>query len=95
MSNVRKKILIIGRHQDLMQKILLLLKKNGYEADGTSSNDEAVALFPQKKYDAVIIGGGVDNESKYYFETAFKKINPDIIIIHAHPTTILDELSKI
>jgi PleD family two-component response regulator len=89
-----KKVLVIGRHADMLENVKALLQTNGYESFGATQNEEAIKLFNATKPDAIIIGGGVDFESRNYFHLAFIKINPAVKIIDAHPHTILNDLKK-
>ncbi len=86
-------ILIIGRHADMLAKITEILKQHGYKAIGKITNQEALLSFQSNTFDAVIIGGGVDKESRELFHKEFPKTNPTIAIIDAHPHTVLNDLN--
>lgn len=88
-----KKILVIGRHADMMSKITHLLNQHGYDSIGELTNEGAVNAFKSNVIDAVIIGGGVDTESRTYFHEEFLRMNPNVKIIDAHPQTVLQDLS--
>lgn len=90
----KKKILVIGRHSDMMMKITGILREKGYDATGSLNNEEAIALFRTTKADAVIIGGGVDTESRHLFHSLFLEMHPDVKIIDAHPHTLLPDLKN-
>jgi DNA-binding NarL/FixJ family response regulator len=87
-----EKILIIGRHASMLTKIADMLKQNGYIAIGKMTNGDAMLAYKSENIDAVIIGGGVDSDSREYFHREFPKINPKIKIIDAHPQTVLADL---
>jgi DNA-binding NtrC family response regulator len=87
-----EKILIIGRHADMLEKVSTMLNRQGYSATGKQWNEEALTAFKAEKFDAVVIGGGVDNESRDFFHTEFPRLNPLVKIIDAHPQTILADL---
>lgn len=89
-----EKVLIIGRHADMLTKITELLKQHGYNAFGKITNDDAVAAFKLEMPNAVIIGGGVDTESRDFFHLEFPRINPKVKIIDAHPQTVLIDLKS-
>jgi DNA-binding NtrC family response regulator len=89
-----EKILVIGRHADLMVKIIDVLKQHGYTATGKQWNEEAIEAFKNGSFEAVIIGGGVDDESRALFHTEFPKLNSKVKVIDAHPQTILSNLKK-
>jgi hypothetical protein len=87
-----EKILVIGRHADMLLKVTDMLKQHHYFAIGEQFNDEALATFKANDITAVIIGGGVDEESRAFFHSEFHKLNPKIKMIDAHPQTILASL---
>jgi precorrin-6B methylase 2 len=89
-----EKVLAIGRHESMLAKVTALLKQHGYEAVGKQWNEEAIAAFKADTFHAVIIGGGVDIESRNLFHKEFPKINPQIKIIDGHPQTVLSDLQK-
>lgn len=88
------KILVIGRHPGLMENVLGMLRQQGYEATGALTNEEALRRF-DPGIQAVIIGGGVDGESRRLFRKEFLKINPAVKVIDGHPHTILSDLRQI
>lgn len=87
-----EKILIIGRHADMLRNISEMLKQHGYNAIGKLTNEDAILAVKSDSIDAVIIGGGVDNDSRNFFHREFPKTNPNIKIIDAHPQTVLAQL---
>ncbi len=87
-----EKVLVIGRHADMLVKITGLLQQHGYTAIGKTTNQDAIVAFKADTIDAVIIGGGVDDESRELFHTEFPKINPNVKVIDAHPQTVLSDL---
>ncbi|NUO00081.1 MAG: hypothetical protein HUU01_05645 [Saprospiraceae bacterium] len=87
-----EKLLVIGRHANILEKITAMLNEQGYLATGKQWNEEAIAAFKKEHFDAVIIGGGVDNESRELFHIEFPKLNPQVKIINAHPQTVLADL---
>ncbi len=86
-------VLVIGRHQFIMNKVIEVLKNHNYKAFGVGIDKEAIDFVKNNKVDAVLIGGGVENESRILFDSAFKKVNPDIKIIESHPNTFLEDLN--
>ena len=90
----QEKVLVIGRHESMLAKVTALLKEHNYQATGRQSNEEAIAAFESDIFDAVIIGGGVDAESRHVFYTTFPTINPKVKIIDGHPQTILSDLQE-
>lgn len=89
-----KRVLVIGRHADMLTKVVFMLQKHGYSAVGEQWNEQAIATFKRDSIQAVVIGGGVDEESRAYFHREFFKLNPSVRIIDSHPQTILTDLQK-
>ncbi len=89
-----EKILVIGRHAEMLEKITNMLKLHGYNAIGKISNEEAIVAFKSDIIDAVIIGGGVDSDSRNFFHSSFPTINPAVKIIDAHPQSVLSDLKE-
>lgn len=90
----QKNILVIGRHADMLQNVLQLLQANNYQANGAITNQDAFHLFSVENFDAIIIGGGVDVESRTLFHSEFVRLKPSIKVIDAHPQTVLRDLQK-
>jgi hypothetical protein len=87
-------ILIIGRHQFIMDRVIPLLKEHNYNAFGVATDEEAIDFVKNNKVDAVLIGGGVEDASRKLFHTEFITINPNIKIIDASPKTVLEDLKE-
>ncbi|MBY0436390.1 MAG: hypothetical protein K2U26_20025 [Cyclobacteriaceae bacterium] len=91
---IEKKVLVIGRHPEIMQRVLTLLQQHGYNAIGKQENEEALTAFNNDSFQAVVIGGGVDSTSRALFHREFSRLNPCVKIIDAHPLTVLQELKS-
>lgn len=89
-----KKILVIGRHAHMLQNVMNLLNNNGYMAYGETDNQKAIATFKTAGVHAVIIGGGVDDASRRYFEETFRQLQPRVKIIYAHPHSVLMDVQQ-
>lgn len=84
-----EKVLVIGRHPDMLAKVTAMLKNHNYAAIGALTNEEAIQKFTEEKPVAVLIGGGVDSESRTLFHRIF---SPSVKVIDAHPQTVLSDL---
>jgi hypothetical protein len=87
-------ILVIGRHQFIMDRVIPLLKAHNYNAYSVATDQEAIDFVKNNKVDAVLIGGGVEDESRKLFHTEFISINPNIKIIDASLKTLLEDLKE-
>ena len=79
----------------MLDKVTLLLGKHGYEAYGAQTNEDAIKKFEYIQPQAVIIGGGVDYNSRVLLKAAFKKSNPAVRILDAQPQTVLTDLENL
>lgn len=86
--------MVIGRHTEIMYKIIQLLKSEGYIAKGFLTHTEAENSFKSENFDGVVIGGGVDSPTRNLIQSEFPKINPRAKIIDAHPSTLLADLDR-
>jgi CheY-like chemotaxis protein len=84
-----EKVLVIGRHADMLARVSDMLKNHNYNPLGAQTNEEALQKFADEKPQAVIIGGGVDSESRALFHRTF---SPSAKVIDAHPQTVLGDL---
>jgi CheY-like chemotaxis protein len=87
-----EKILVIGRHADMLARITNMLKNHQYNAFGAQTNEEALQKFEDEKPEAVIIGGGVDSESRALFHRTFSL---SAKVVDAHPQTVLADLKAV
>jgi DNA-binding NtrC family response regulator len=85
-------LLVIGRHADMMAKVSAMLTSHGYQPHGALTNDAAFAIFQDQPIAAVVIGGGVDDESRARFHREFVRLRPGVHVIDAHPQTLLAAL---
>ena len=91
-------ILVMGRHADMMEKVLLLLKQLGYEqVTGMLTNEEVVAALLTKQYRVLIIGGGVDAETRQMIIALLAEKNiPTKIVAHfGNPATLDEEIKNV
>lgn len=93
--NSTHNILVIGRHQQMMDSVKALLTQHSYNVFTAIKNDEAFYIFDKENIDAIVIGGGVDAESRNLFHTTFSNKKTTVKIVDAHPHTILKDLENI
>jgi DNA-binding response OmpR family regulator len=82
MEPVKVNILVIGRHQEILETVLRIINKSEHwAAQGTQTDEEAIVLFDQQKFDIVLLCGGIAEESEAALRTIFTEKDPEIIII--------------
>lgn len=75
-------ILVIGRHSQILETVLRLINaQQAWKAIGALTDHEAREKFRRDKFDLVLIGGGVEEESERSLRNEFEKIDPQIKII--------------
>lgn len=75
-------VLVVGRHAEIMQTVLKLLNSTpDWEATGALADEEAIELFHQRRFDLVLIGGGVEPESLAKLRAIFTFQNPLVKIV--------------
>ena len=80
MENIQ--ILAIGRDPVILQKLLRFINENPkWEGSGTVSDETAIEVFLQRKYDVVLLIEPLAEESEKKFNSLFTFNNPDLIFI--------------
>ena len=75
-------ILAIGRDPVILQKLLRFINENPkWEGSGTVSDETAIEVFLQRKYDIVLLIDSLGEESEKKFNSLFTFNNPDLIFI--------------
>jgi hypothetical protein len=75
-------ILVIGRHAEIMETVLRLLRSQpAWSAEGALTDAEANARFQTQAFDLVLIGGGVEPASEARFREEFTRLRPAVKII--------------
>ncbi len=75
-------ILVVGRHEEILQTVLRLINKNDdWNAEGCLHDEEAVKLFNERNFDLVLLSGGIDEVCEENLRNCFMKKNPAIKII--------------
>ncbi|MCX5084307.1 hypothetical protein [Streptomyces sp. NBC_00401] len=56
--------LVLGRTPARVTEVLATLRADGFDAEGVSTDEEALKLLETEEFGALIIGGGVEPESR-------------------------------
>ena len=81
-KNYPVKILVIGRHLEILDKVVELINKNTpHQASGVLTDDEALNLFKNGKFDIVLLCGGIEPSSDKKLREFFLQEKPGIKII--------------
>ncbi|EHQ24439.1 hypothetical protein [Mucilaginibacter paludis] len=80
MSNIQ--ILVIGRHAEITSTIIRLINnKPDWKCTGVLTDEEAIAAFDEKSFNAVLIGAGVTPQEKQQLCDIFHAKKPGIPVI--------------
>lgn len=75
------KVLVIGKNQETLEKVLTGLRTKGIMAHGTIEIETASVDFDAKNLALVAFGGGVDAPIREKLKSEFKQQNPDVILL--------------
>jgi DNA-binding NarL/FixJ family response regulator len=82
MEAAKTNILVIGRHEEILETVLRIIRKSeDWTAQGTLTDEKAITLFGDQKFDIVLLCGGITEESEAQLRSAFTQKDPAIIII--------------
>ena len=75
-------ILVVGRHEEIMQTLLRLINANDqWQARGTLDDAEAMQLFSAFDFDMVLLSSGIDENCEDTLCAYFRANKPLIKII--------------
>jgi hypothetical protein len=78
----RVEILVICRHEGILQTIVRLVNNNPeWHAVGAVSDDEAITAFDAQSFRLVLLGSGIEKESDEKLRSYFILKSPAIAIV--------------
>lgn len=81
-TNMKKRILAIGRNKEILETLLRLIHKNhNWQAAGALTDEEAIELFNTEQPDLVLLSNGIDDQSEQTLRSYFIRARPSVIII--------------
>ena len=79
---MKTQLLVIGRHEEILQTVLRLINKNDdWEAKGSLEDSEAIRLFDDYNFDIVLLSSGISENCEEILCNYFRDKKPGIIII--------------
>lgn len=82
MEPVKVNILAIGRHEEILETVLRIINKSeNWIAVGALTDEKAIVLFEEQKFDIVLLCGGIEEECEAVLRATFTEKDPEIIII--------------
>ncbi|XXX76320.1 hypothetical protein WMF30_52590 [Sorangium sp. So ce134] len=83
MASRAKRILVIGRRLDILERSVAALNQQGHSAVGTVSHSPD-AEFHAGDFDLITIGGGVDAATRERLHARFKEQNKDVMVLDVY-----------
>ena len=81
-----RRILVVERHQDVVDRVTSLLEGNAYIVTSTVSDDVALDLAGSADFDALVIGSGMPHSDMAYLREEVRRRKPGIEIVVSHGT---------
>ena len=90
-----RRILVVGRDQDVVDRVTKLLESNAYIVTSTTNDDVALDLAGSADFDALVIGDGVPHSDMAYLREEVRRRKPGIEIVVSHgPDSVLTLLRQ-
>ena len=78
----KAEILVIGRNEHILATVERLINNNpNWHATPCLTDDLAIAACKQQRFDLVLLGGGIDENSDAYLRRTISSLHPGIKII--------------
>lgn len=90
------RMLVVGRHASILARATALLEGADYVVAGALTDDDATRLMASG-FDALLLGGGVEPDSRTRLRAAFEAASPGRPVIEHYggPHGLLDHVNRI
>ena len=93
--NSSKRIVILGRQAEDLDRLTRILEGAGYIVASTTSDGIAIDMVGSSPYDALLIGGGVAEADRRYVSTQARNRDADIMVLTVNsPRSVLTQLAQ-
>ena len=87
------RILIVGRHQDRVDRTTAILERVGYIVTSTLDDGVALDLVGSSQFDALLIDREVSPSDRRYVTTQAREADPDTrVVVVENPEAVLTRL---
>ena len=87
------RILIVGRHQDRVDRTTAILERVGHIVTGTLDVGVAIDLVGSAQFDALLIDREVSPQDRRYVTTQSREADPDTrVVVVENPEAVLTRL---
>jgi len=89
-----KTVLIFVKYETILDVIDSHLSEHNYETITTSEEEEAIEIIKNKDFDAILIGGGINKDSRQKVLDIIKEEKPETKIVEHYggPYTVIDSV---
>ena len=89
-------VLVVGKHEYVLEKVEGILKGKGYSTAGSVEYDEVLKLLRDKEIDLLFIGGGIPPHERMGYLEFVQSQKPDVRVVEhfGGPATILKEVAE-
>ena len=93
--DMQRRILLVSRQPEMMDKVTSILESDGYIVSGTSNDDIAVDLAASSEFDALLVGGGVSEKERAALTAEIRRYRPSIAVVRSNaPESVLTLLNQ-
>jgi hypothetical protein len=90
-----KRVLIVGVHSHLMERVVADVRNGGHDAEGVLVDQDPVEAILHGGWDAVAIGGGVEETVRAGLHASATTLDPTPEVIDVYgPGTLLARLDR-
>ncbi|WP_437779335.1 hypothetical protein [Sorangium sp. So ce1097] len=92
MASRARRILVIGKRADILERGVAALNQQGYSAVGTVSASPD-AEFHAGGFDLITVGGGVDPATRARLHARFKEQNKDVMVLDVYAPIAMQQIA--
>ena len=90
-----KRVLLLGRYEDVMDHITRLLEEVGFTVTSTVSEGMAIDMAGSSNFDALLIGEELPQQDRRYVTVEARRNDPGVaVIIVGSPESVLTQVKQ-
>ena len=90
-----RRLVVVGRRQDTIDRVTRLLEGAGYIVTSTTNDGVAIDMVSNSNYDALLIGSEVSQGDRLHIITEARNHNDSMAVLTMHsPQSVLTQLSQ-
>ena len=90
-----KRVLLLGRYEDVMNQITRLLEAVGFTVTSTVSEGMAIDMAGSSNFDALLIGEELPQQDRRYVTVEARRNDPGVaVIIVGSPESVLTQIKQ-